>query len=111
MTSQNSTTDNCILEPLPDNIHAAILTYANESSLTPRAVVEGALQYFPELDASLSNKAVSVTDGRILLAGLPLVLQSRAKQYAQNNEMPYEFVIELAIAHFLDPDSVTCDDC
>ncbi|MGG6295036.1 hypothetical protein ACQ4M4_11470 [Leptolyngbya sp. AN02str] len=25
--------------------------------------------------------------------------------------MPPEFVVELAIAHFLDPDSVTFDDC
>ena len=26
-------------------------------------------------------------------------------------EIPSELVIELAIAHFLDPDSVTFDDC
>jgi len=31
--------------------------------------------------------------------------------YATAHAMPPEFVIELAIAHFLDPDSVTFDDC
>ncbi len=46
-----------------------------------------------------------------LLAALPTVLQSQAIEYAEKTEIPSELVIELAIAHFLDPDSVTFDDC
>ena len=30
---------------------------------------------------------------------------------AAEDEMPPELVVELAIAHFLDPESVTFDDC
>lgn len=45
------------------------------------------------------------------MAALPPVLQSQAIQYAEQTEIPSELVIELAIAHFLDPDSVTFDDC
>ncbi len=43
MTSQDTPTDNRILESLPDDIRAAILTYAHESALTAKAVIEGAL--------------------------------------------------------------------
>jgi hypothetical protein len=38
-------------------------------------------------------------------------MQIRIQQYAQFYEVPPEFVLELAISHFLDPDSVTFDDC
>lgn len=87
------------------------MTYASESSLTPHAVIEGAIKHFLGLDTSLSGKSVSAADDASLLAVLPPVLQSQAKQYAHKTEIPPEFVIELAIAHFLDPDSVTFDDC
>ena len=46
-----------------------------------------------------------------LLSALPPVLQSQAIQYAEKTEIPSELVVELAIAHFLDPDSITFDDC
>ncbi len=111
MTIQDATTDNRILQSLPDDIHAAILTYASKSALTPDAVIEGALKRFLELDTSLDDERVIAADDTSLLAVLPAILQSRAMQYADKTEIPAELVIELGIAHFLDPDSVTFDDC
>ena len=111
MTTQESTVDNRILRSLPDDIQAAVLTYASEANLTPSAVIEGAIKHFLDLDTSLSSESVSAVDDTSLLAVLPSVIQSRARHYAQKTEIPPEFVIELAIAHFLDPDSVTFDDC
>ncbi len=111
MTIQDSTTDNRILQSLPNDIHAAILTYANESALTPHAVIEGALKHFLELDTSLGSEPIIAAEDTSLLAVLPPVLQSQAMQYADKTEIPAELVIELGIAHFLDPDSVTFDDC
>ncbi|MEL7072365.1 MAG: hypothetical protein AAGN15_27515 [Cyanobacteria bacterium J06581_3] len=111
MTSNDSMTDERILESLPDRIRAAILTYARESELTANAVIEGALKHFLELDTSLSPESMRVSEDTSLLAALPPELQSKAEQYAEKTEIPSELVIELAIAHFLDPDSVTFDDC
>ncbi|MEN8443584.1 MAG: hypothetical protein ABG776_01080 [Cyanobacteria bacterium J06555_13] len=103
--------NNRILDSLPDDVRAAIQTYARESELTAHAVIEGALKHFLELDTSLDNEATTTAEDTSLLAVLPPVLQSQAIQYAKKTEMPSELVIELAIAHFLDPDSVTFDDC
>ncbi|MEL7358135.1 MAG: hypothetical protein AAFV85_05265 [Cyanobacteria bacterium J06634_6] len=111
MASNDSMTDERILESLPDRIRAAILTYARESELTANAVIEGALKHFLELDTSLSPESMRVSEDTSLLAALPPELQSKAEQYAEKTEIPSELVIELAIAHFLDPDSVTFDDC
>ena len=111
MTRQEPPTDERILESLPDDIRAAVLTYASESELTANAVIEGALKHFLELDTSLSSGSTRTARDTSLLAVLPPVLQSQAIQYAEQTEVPPELVIELAIAHFLDPDSVTFDDC
>lgn len=111
MSPNDSPTDNRILESLPDNIRAAILTYAHESELTANAVIEGALKYFLELDTSLSDETSSTAEDTSLLATLPPILQGQAIQYAEKMQIPAELVIELAIAHLLDPDSVTFDDC
>lgn len=111
MTSPEQPTDERILESLPDDIRAAVLTYASESELTANAVIEGALKHFLELDASLSSGSTRTARDTSLLVALPPDLQSQAIQYAEQTEIPSELVIELAIAHFLDPDSVTFDDC
>lgn len=111
MSPNDSPTDNRILESLPDNIRAAILTYAHESELTANAVIEGALKYFLELDTSLSDETSSTAEDTSLLATLPPILQGQAIQYAEKMQIPAELVIELAITHLLDPDSVTFDDC
>ncbi|MEL6351623.1 MAG: hypothetical protein AAFR58_07655 [Cyanobacteria bacterium J06627_28] len=111
MTQPETSTDDRILESLPDDIRTAILTYAHESGLSANAVIEGALKHFLELDTSLDKEATTTAEDTSLLAVLPPVLQSQAIQYAEKTEIPSELVIELAIAHFLDPDSVTFDDC
>ena len=111
MTSPATPTDNRILASLPDDIHMAIETYADESALSANAVIEGALKHFLSLDTSLSAEAARTAEKTSLLSSLPPVLQSQAMQYAEQTGIPAELVIELAIAHFLDPDSVTFDDC
>jgi len=111
MSPPETPTDNRILDSLPDDIGAAILTYARESGLSANAVIEGALKHFLELDTALDNEATITVEDTSLLAVLPPILQSQAIQYAEKIEIPSELVIELAIAHFLDPDSVTFDDC
>lgn len=111
MTLDDSRTEELILQSFPDDIRAAILTYACESELTANAVIEGALQHFLELDTSLSRESMNACEDTSLLAALPPVLQSQAIEYAEKTEIPSELVIELAVAHFLDPDSVTFDDC
>lgn len=111
MTTHEPPIDDRILESLPDDIRAAISIYAHESELTANAVIEGAIKHFLELDTSLSSESASTAENTSLLAALPPVLQSQAIRYAEQTEIPSELVIELAIAHFLDPDSVTFDDC
>ena len=111
MTLPNTAPDDRIQTSLPADIRAAIVTYAHESSLTADAVIEGALQHFLELDTSLSDEATGTAEDTSLLAVLPPILQSQAIEYAEKTDLPPELVIELAIAHFLDPDSVTFDDC
>ena len=73
--------------------------------------IEGALKHFLSLDTSLSSEATNIAEDTSLLSSVPPILQSQAIQYAEQTEVPAELVIELAIAHFLDPDSVTFDDC
>ncbi|MGC1528973.1 MAG: hypothetical protein WA783_23215 [Phormidesmis sp.] len=111
MTSQTTPTDERILDSLPEEIREAIETYADESQLSANAVIKGALKHFLSLDISLSSETTNTAEDTSLLSSLPPILQSQAIQYAEQTEIPEELVIELAIAHFLDPDSVTFDDC
>ena len=111
MTSPAPPTDERILNSLPNDIRMAIETYANETGLSANAVIEGAINHFLSLDTSLSNSDARTAEKTSLLSSLPPVLQSQAIAYAERTELPAELVIELAIAHFLDPDSVTFDDC
>jgi hypothetical protein len=111
MVASNLNTQIRLFESLPQRIQSAIVAYANAAQLSPAAVVEAALALFLELDNSSTQGAQSaVTEGSILTE-LPGSMQTAIVHYAQANEMPPEFVLELAIAHFLDPDSVTFDDC
>jgi predicted transcriptional regulator len=111
MTTQNSTPSTRILSSLPREIQTAVSTYASEANLTPQAVIEYAIAQFLALDTTLTDDGHFDSDDTSLLAELPQQLQNQARQYAQAVEIPPEFVIELAISHFLDPDSVTFDDC
>ncbi|MEL6322576.1 MAG: hypothetical protein AAFQ57_18340, partial [Cyanobacteria bacterium J06626_14] len=89
-------TDDRILDSLPDEIRAAILTYANESGLSANAVIEGAIRHFLELDTSLNSELTRTAEDTSLLAALPPMLQSQVLQYAEHTEVPSELVIELA---------------
>ncbi|MEM8804537.1 MAG: hypothetical protein AAGF01_00625 [Cyanobacteria bacterium P01_G01_bin.38] len=111
MTSPDSGSPSPIWNSLPDDVQGAVLTYVREAELPPQSVIEFVIARFLELDTPLSEDRAIPTDDTSLLAELPPSLQTRMKQYASEIEVPPEFVIELAIAHFLDPDSVTFDDC
>jgi hypothetical protein len=46
-----------------------------------------------------------------ILDYLPERIRQAIEEYSKENQLPPELVIELAIAHFLDVDSVTFNDC
>jgi hypothetical protein len=100
-----------LFDSLPRRVQSAIVGYANAAKLPPYAVTEFAIAQFLELYPEvLGEQPESIRDSSILTE-LPLFLQSGIEKYALENEMPAEFVVELAISHFIDPDSVTFDDC
>lgn len=111
MTTTDSSSQTRILNSLPDDIQSAILAYSRETELIPQSVIELVIARFLELDVSLLENRQTPVQDTSLLTELPLLLETRIRQYANDTEVPPEFVIELAIAHFLDPDSVTFDDC
>ncbi len=112
MTANNSTASKRILDSLPLEIQAVIVAYAGEAKISPQSVIEYILERFLMLDTSLTGDEQASSDyATSFLSELPTSLQNQVKQYASATDMPPEFVIELAIAHFLDPDSVTFDDC
>jgi predicted transcriptional regulator len=111
MTTPSAMFSTRILNSLPNDIQSAISTYAREAQLTAQAVIEYAISQFLALDTTLTGDSPYSSEDTSLLAELPTRLQSKARQYAQAAEMPPDFVIELAITHFLDPDSMTFDDC
>lgn len=100
-----------ILNSLPDEVQFSILAYSREAELTAQSVIELVIARFLEVNVSLLESRQSSIENTDLLAELPLFLESRVREYAEDTEVPPEFVVELAIAHFLDPDSVTFDDC
>jgi len=63
------------------------------------------LKSIPWDDRHKQNASGSILDE------LPASLRIETVNYAAEDELPPEFVVELAIAHFLDPDSMTFDDC
>jgi len=103
-----------LFESLPRHIQSAVVSYANAANLSPSAVIEFTLIHFLDLTAKRVDDSVSfnvVEDETSFLCELPAFLQTAIAHYATTHAMPPEFVVELAIAHFLDPDSVTFDDC
>jgi predicted transcriptional regulator len=100
-----------LFDSLPRSVQSAIVGYANAAMLPPSAVVEFAIAHFLELSPESSSERVAVVEEGSILSELPSYIQVGIEQYAMESDMPPEFVVELAIAHFLDPDSVTFDDC
>ncbi|MDA0209020.1 MULTISPECIES: hypothetical protein [Desertifilum] len=100
-----------LFNSLPQQVQSAIVGYANAAKVPPSAAIEFAIAQFLELDSNLFREQPSALEDNGILSELPRSVQTAIEQYAIQNKMPPEFVIELAIAHFLDPDSVTFTDC
>lgn len=110
MPTSHSTSQYQMVNQLPLEIQAVLAAYADAVNISTQDVVEIIVASFLETDTDSQQVEVSeaTTDP---LADLPPAMQTRIRQYAQFYEVPPEFVLELAISHFLDPDSVTFDDC
>jgi hypothetical protein len=126
-----STNTRSILEFFPPSIRSVIGTYGQTTDSSPETVVEIArsarypqgVAEFLEMDW-LSHLAQRVDSQNRQVAYqildlVPLNLRAAIDEYANETEMPSEFVVELArsarypqgVAHFLDPDSMTYEDC
>jgi hypothetical protein len=107
------TSTHSILELLPPSIRSVIETYEQMTDSSPETVVEIAIAEFLEIDwlSHLTHRvdAPNRQAAYQIWDLIPLNLKAAIDEYA--NEMPSEFVVELAIAHFLDPDSMTYEDC
>ncbi len=111
MLTSNFNTQSQIFASLPELVQEAIAAYADAADLLPDAVIQFAIAHFLELEyISPNNKQNPPKTGNVL-DDLPGSLRHEIGNYAVEQEIPPEFVIELAIVHFLDPDSVTFDDC
>jgi predicted transcriptional regulator len=110
-----STNTHSILEFLPPSIRTVIETYGQTAHLSPQLVVEVAIAEFLEIDGLNDLATPSDVSNRQAVSQIldlfPVDLKSAIDAYAHELEMPSEFVVELAIAHFLDPDSMTYEDC
>jgi predicted transcriptional regulator len=110
-----STNTHSILEFLPPSIRTVIGTYGQTARVSPQRVVEVAIAEFLEIDRlnDLANPSDVFNQQALnqILDLFPLELKSAIDAYAHEVEMPSEFVVEVAIAHFLDPDSMTYEDC
>lgn len=100
-----------IFDSLPQKIQSAIAAYAESAELSPDVIITFAIAHFLELESIPLQEGHNHTESGSILNDLPASLQKEIENYAAENDMPPEFVVELAIAHFLDPDSMTFDDC
>jgi predicted transcriptional regulator len=104
-----------ILEFFPPSIRSVIGTYGQITDSSLETVVEIAIAEFLEIDwlSHLVHRIDSPNQqvAYQILDLIPLNLRSAIDEYADETKMPSEFVVELAIAHFLDPDSMTYEDC
>lgn len=111
MAISNPNTKSRIFDSLPKKIQSAILTYRELAEVSPDIVIRFAIANFLELDSIPMSDSHSHTESGSILNDLPTSLQTEIEKYAAEDNIPPEFVVELAIAHFLDPDSITFDDC
>ncbi|MBE9127491.1 MULTISPECIES: hypothetical protein [unclassified Coleofasciculus] len=111
MPISNPDTKSKIFNSLPKKVQSAIVAYAESAELSPDGVIIFAIAHFLELESIREHDSHSHTESTSILNDLPTSLQTEIENYAALYDMPPEFVVELAIAHFLDPDSITFDDC
>jgi predicted transcriptional regulator len=114
MLSESANTHS-ISEFFPPSIRSVIETYGQMTDASPETVVETAIVEFLEIDwlSHLAHRvdAPNRQAAYQILDLIPLNLRAAIDEYANEVEMPSAFVVELAIAHFLDPDSMTYEDC
>jgi hypothetical protein len=97
---------------LPEQVKNSLQTYAESAGVPVFAVITFAFSTTLCLDPVLADGPAETEDELDPLAELPEGLQTALRQYLQEDpEMPVEFLVELAIAHFLDPDCNTFNDC
>lgn len=111
MSISNPNTKSQIFNSLPQKVQSAIVAYAESAELSPDLVITFAIAHFLELESIPVYDTQSHTESSSILDDLPTSLKTEIENYAAEDDMPPEFVVELAIAHFLDPDSMTFDDC
>ena len=58
-----------------------------------------------------NNEHLSPIAAKMILAALPDRIQKALLAHAAETDYPLEMVLEMAIAGFLDSESVTFDDC
>jgi hypothetical protein len=109
--TSNFNTQSQIFASLPEQVQEAIAAYADAADLSPDAVIQFAIAHFLELEYISPDTKQNLPKTGNVLDDLPGSLRHEVRNYAVEQEMPPEFVVELAIAHFLDPDCVTFDDC
>jgi len=111
MPISNADTESQIFHSLPEKVQLAIRAYAESAGLSPDVVIVFAIAHFLELESIPWQDSHNQNASGNILDQLPAALRIEIEQYAAEDELPPEFVVELAIAHFLDPDSMTFDDC
>lgn len=119
MLTSNFNTQSRIFDSLPERVQEAIAAYADAADILPDAMIQFAIAHFLELEYIPPDTKKNPPKTGNVLDDLPGSLRHEIRNYAVEQEMPPEFVVELAfakrlqrrIAHFLDPDSVTFDDC
>lgn len=104
-----------ILNHFPERIQVALRAYGTEVNLLPEMVVQFAIAYFldsADIEPGSSDQAVqSTSHPSSWLTHLPGSLQPGIEQYAKDYGCPPEFVVELAVTFFLDPDASSFADC
>ncbi|GAB4205272.1 MAG: hypothetical protein Fur006_61190 [Coleofasciculaceae cyanobacterium] len=111
MPLSNPGSNSQIFNSLPEKVQSAIAAYAESAELSPDVVIKFAIAHFLELESIPLHEGHSHTESGSILDDLPASLGTEIENYAAEDNMPPEFIVELAIAHFLDPDSMTFNDC
>jgi hypothetical protein len=69
------------------------------------------MQTVPTSESLLTDEHLSPVAAKMILAALPERIQRALLAHARETEYPIELVLEMAIAGFLDSESLTFADC
>ncbi|MCP2727225.1 hypothetical protein [Limnofasciculus baicalensis] len=95
----NPNTKSHIFDSLPKKIQSAIVTYRELAEVSPDIVIRFAIARFLELEFIPMPDSHSYTESRSILNDLPTSLQTEIEKYAAEDNIPPEFVVELAIGN------------